>query len=109
MWRVGLWGFEEPSSPIRSCCRASSSSNYSVYSSFSSIILFLSFFFHYQLTYSVIQAAQKAAENATLVPRVDVQVNNAVSAGKRAATAARVAAIKAVQNRINGKFCETDV
>ncbi|WOL20025.1 hypothetical protein Cni_G28827 [Canna indica] len=56
-----------------------------------------------------VQAAQKAAENAILVPRVDAKVNNAVMAANRAATAARVAAIKAVQNRMDGKFCETDV
>ncbi|RVX22479.1 hypothetical protein CK203_012561 [Vitis vinifera] len=41
------------------------------------------------------------------VPRVDEQVNKAVTAANRAATAARVAAVKAVQNRMDGKFCET--
>ncbi|KAG6507850.1 hypothetical protein ZIOFF_033203 [Zingiber officinale] len=53
-----------------------------------------------------VQAAQKAAESSILVPRVDSQVNKAVAAANRAATAARVAAIKAVQNRIDGKFCD---
>ncbi|XP_072977908.1 uncharacterized protein [Typha angustifolia] len=56
-----------------------------------------------------VQAARKAAENATLVPRIDEQVNKVVMAANRAATAARVAAIKAVQNRIDGKFCDTYV
>ncbi|XP_008782234.2 junctophilin-3-like [Phoenix dactylifera] len=56
-----------------------------------------------------IQAARKAAENANLLPRVDDQVNKAVAAANRAATAARVAAIKAVQNHMDGKFCDPDV
>jgi len=55
------------------------------------------------------QAARKAAENAVLAPRVDEQVNKAVAAANRAATAARVAAIKAVQNRMDGKFYHTEV
>jgi hypothetical protein len=54
------------------------------------------------------QAARKVAENAMQVQRVDEHVNKAVNAANRAATAARVAAIKAVQNRIDGKFCDTD-
>ncbi|KAM0948843.1 putative 1-phosphatidylinositol-4-phosphate 5-kinase [Dioscorea sansibarensis] len=57
----------------------------------------------------VVQAARKASENAVLVPRVEEQVNKAVAAANRAATAARVAAIKAVQNRMDGKFCNLDV
>ncbi|XP_074562843.1 uncharacterized protein LOC141819445 [Curcuma longa] len=56
-----------------------------------------------------VQAARKAAESSILVPRVDSQVNKAITAANRAATAARVAAIKAVQNGIDGKFCETNV
>jgi hypothetical protein len=40
---------------------------------------------------------------------VDEQVNKAVMAANRAATAARVAAVKAVQNRMDGKFCDTNV
>lgn len=54
------------------------------------------------------QASRKAAENAINIRRVDDQVNRAVIAANRAATAARVAAIKAVQNRIHGKFCDTN-
>lgn len=54
------------------------------------------------------QAAQRAADNAFHLPRVEEQVNRAVMAANRAATAARVAAIKAVQNRIDGKFCHTE-
>ncbi|XP_058089561.1 uncharacterized protein LOC131236432 [Magnolia sinica] len=56
-----------------------------------------------------VQSARKAAENAIQLPRVDERVNKAVMAANRAATAARVAAIKAVQNRMDGKFCEMDV
>lgn len=40
--------------------------------------------------------------------RNDEQVNKAVIAANRAATAARVAAVKAVQNRMGGKFCDTE-
>lgn len=56
-----------------------------------------------------LQGARKAAENAIQQTRVDEQVNKAVLAANRAATAARVAAIKAVQNRMDGKFCDIDV
>ncbi|RCV11940.1 hypothetical protein SEVIR_2G237400v4 [Setaria viridis] len=56
-----------------------------------------------------VQAAQRAAEDAFRLPRVDEQVHKAVMAANRAATAARVAAIKAVQNRMDGKFCDTYV
>ncbi|XP_057795882.1 uncharacterized protein LOC131011991 [Salvia miltiorrhiza] len=56
-----------------------------------------------------VQAARKTAENAIHLRRVDEQVNKAVVAANRAATAARVAAIKAVQNRIDGKFCDTNL
>ncbi|XP_038899906.1 phosphatidylinositol 4-phosphate 5-kinase 5-like [Benincasa hispida] len=56
-----------------------------------------------------VQAARKAARNAINLPRLDEQVNKAVVAANRAATAARVAAIKAVQNRMDGKFCDSDV
>lgn len=54
-----------------------------------------------------VQAARKAAENAIKLRRVDDQVKKAVTAANRAATAARVAAIKAVQNQMNGNFCDT--
>ncbi|CAL9111126.1 unnamed protein product [Musa textilis] len=56
-----------------------------------------------------VQAARKEADNAVLVPRVDAQVSKAVTTANRAAAAARVAAIKAVQNQIHGKFCNIDV
>ncbi|XP_051139418.1 uncharacterized protein LOC127257134 [Andrographis paniculata] len=55
-----------------------------------------------------VQAARKTAEKAINLSRVDEQVNKAVAAANRAATAARVAAVKAVQNRIDGKFCDTN-
>ncbi|KAJ8541702.1 hypothetical protein K7X08_002518 [Anisodus acutangulus] len=54
-----------------------------------------------------VQAARKAAENAIKLRRVDEQVKKAVMAANRAATAARVAAIKAVQNQMDGDFCDT--
>ncbi|KAK7311562.1 hypothetical protein RJT34_09793 [Clitoria ternatea] len=56
-----------------------------------------------------VQAARKTAENAINLKRVDDQVNKAVIGANKAATAARVAAVKAVQNRMDGKFCDTDV
>ena len=56
-----------------------------------------------------LQAARKTAENAMKLDRKDDQVNKAVIAANRAATAARVAAVKAVQNRMGGKFCDSDV
>ncbi|CAL8997175.1 unnamed protein product [Prunus brigantina] len=56
-----------------------------------------------------VKAAGKAAENAVNLQRVDEHVNKAVMAANRAATAARVAAVKAVQNRMDGKFCDTNV
>ncbi|XP_014498815.1 MORN repeat-containing protein 1 [Vigna radiata var. radiata] len=56
-----------------------------------------------------VQAARKTAESAINLKRVDDQVNKAVIAASKAATAARVAAVKAVQNRMDGKFCVTEV
>lgn len=56
-----------------------------------------------------VQAARKTAENAINLPRNDEIVNKAVMAANRAATAARVAAVKAVQSRMGGNFCDTDV
>ncbi|KAJ8445121.1 hypothetical protein Cgig2_029493 [Carnegiea gigantea] len=57
-----------------------------------------------------VQAARKAAENAIHLRRVDDEVNKAVMASNRAATAARVAAVKAVQNRMDeSKFHDTEV
>lgn len=55
------------------------------------------------------QAARKTAEKAINLRRVDELVNSAVIAANRAASAARIAALKAVQNRMDGKFCYTDV
>ncbi|KAG8633088.1 phosphatidylinositol 4-phosphate 5-kinase 3 [Manihot esculenta] len=56
-----------------------------------------------------VQAARKTAESAIVLRRVDELVNTAVEAANRAATAARVVAVKAVQNRMDGKFCDTNV
>ncbi|KAJ9146329.1 hypothetical protein P3X46_028609 [Hevea brasiliensis] len=56
-----------------------------------------------------VQAARKTAEGAINLRPVDEQVNKAVQAANRAATAARVAAVKAVQNQMEGKFCDTNV
>ncbi|XP_044474444.1 radial spoke head 10 homolog B-like [Mangifera indica] len=55
-----------------------------------------------------VEGARKAADHAIHLHRVDEQVNKAVLAANRAATAARVAAVKAVQNRMDGKFCDID-
>ncbi|KAL6984393.1 hypothetical protein U1Q18_017770 [Sarracenia purpurea var. burkii] len=56
-----------------------------------------------------VQAARKTAENATNLRRVDDQVSNAAVAANRSATAARVAAVKAVHNRMDGKFWNADI
>jgi len=56
-----------------------------------------------------LQAARRTAENAISHPRNDDQVDKAVMAANRAATAARVAAVKAVQDRMGGKFCDDQV
>ena len=56
-----------------------------------------------------LQSARRTAENAVHLGRVDDQVSKAVQAANRAATAARVAAVKAVQNRMDGRFCDTNV
>ncbi|XP_031390530.1 radial spoke head 10 homolog B [Punica granatum] len=56
-----------------------------------------------------VQAARKAAENAIHLRRLDEQVNRAAIGANRAATAARVAAVKAVQNQMEGKFCDSHV
>lgn len=64
-----------------------------------------------QLTDAVlraVQAARKTAANAIRLRRVDEHVNKAVLAANRAANAARVAAVRAVQNRMDGKFCDTE-
>ncbi|KAK4276754.1 hypothetical protein QN277_014866 [Acacia crassicarpa] len=54
-----------------------------------------------------VQAARRTAEKAINLRRVDEQVNSAVIIANRGATAARVAAVKAVQNRMEGNFCDT--
>lgn len=56
----------------------------------------------------LLQAARKTADNAVHLRRVDEKVDRAVAAANKAATAARVAAVKAVQNRIHRKFCDTN-
>ncbi|KAI3727854.1 hypothetical protein L6452_16474 [Arctium lappa] len=48
-----------------------------------------------------VQEARRIAEKAVGVANVDERVNRAVTAANRAANAARVAAVKAVQNRIH--------
>ncbi|XP_020238891.1 uncharacterized protein LOC109817948 [Cajanus cajan] len=63
----------------------------------------------YDAILRAVQAARKTAEDAIKLPRKDEHVNKAVIAANKAATAARVAAVKAVQNRMGGKFCDIDV
>ncbi|KAG0478158.1 hypothetical protein HPP92_012877 [Vanilla planifolia] len=55
-----------------------------------------------------VQSAKNAFEKAIRLPSVEEQVSKTVALANRAATAARVAAIRAVQNRINGKFCKME-
>ncbi|XP_058086746.1 uncharacterized protein LOC131233914 [Magnolia sinica] len=50
---------------------------------------------------NTVQEARRAAEKAFNVARVDDRVNKAVAAANKAANAARVAAVKAVQKRMN--------
>ncbi|KAL1352850.1 hypothetical protein HN51_016830 [Arachis hypogaea] len=50
---------------------------------------------------NVVQEARRAAEKAYDVAKVDERVNRAVAAANRAANAARVAAVKAVQMQMN--------
>lgn len=47
------------------------------------------------------QEAQRAAEKAFDVGKIDEKVNRAVAAANKAANAARVAAVKAVQNKMH--------
>lgn len=56
-----------------------------------------------------LQAARKTAVDAVHLRRVDDQVKKVVLAANRAATAARVAAVRAVQNQMDAKFCDIDV
>nr|GMD74298.1 radial spoke head 10 homolog B-like [Ipomoea batatas] len=55
-----------------------------------------------------VQSSRKAAQNAINIRQVEDHVNKVVMSANRAATAARVAAVKAVQNRMDGKFCDTN-
>ncbi|KAG5009663.1 hypothetical protein JHK87_018178 [Glycine soja] len=50
---------------------------------------------------NAVQEARRAAEKAYDVAKVDERVNRAVAAANRAANAARVAAVKAVQNQMH--------
>jgi hypothetical protein len=50
---------------------------------------------------SHVQEAQRAAEKAFEVGKMDERVNKAVAAANKAATAARVVAVKAVQNQMH--------
>lgn len=56
-----------------------------------------------------VQEARHAAAKAFDVPRVDDKVNKAVAAANKAATAARVAAVKAVQRRMDPSVSSVDV
>ncbi|XP_010471961.1 PREDICTED: uncharacterized protein LOC104751660 [Camelina sativa] len=53
-----------------------------------------------------VQSARERAKKGVNQRRVDEQVVRAVAAANKAATAARVAAVKAVQNQMDGKICE---
>ncbi|KAG2318672.1 hypothetical protein Bca4012_055134 [Brassica carinata] len=54
-----------------------------------------------------VQAARETAKKAVNRGRVDEHVSRAVAAANKAATAARVAAVKAVQNQMDGNFCQS--
>uniref|UniRef100_A0A1J3DE38 Phosphatidylinositol 4-phosphate 5-kinase 1 n=1 Tax=Noccaea caerulescens TaxID=107243 RepID=A0A1J3DE38_NOCCA len=53
-----------------------------------------------------VQSAREMARRGVNQRRVDEEVIRAVAAANKAATAARVAAVKAVQNQMDGKLCE---
>ncbi|EFH65411.1 hypothetical protein ARALYDRAFT_339925 [Arabidopsis lyrata subsp. lyrata] len=53
-----------------------------------------------------VQSARERAKNGVNQRRVDEHVIRAVAAANKAATAARVAAVKAVQNQMDGKICD---
>jgi len=53
-----------------------------------------------------LQSARERAKNGVNQRRIDEQVIRAVAAANKAATAARVAAVKAVQNQMDGKICD---
>lgn len=50
---------------------------------------------------SNVQEARRAAEKTLDIGKVDERVNKAVAAANKAANAARVASVKAVQNRMH--------
>ncbi|XP_010477441.1 PREDICTED: uncharacterized protein LOC104756537 isoform X1 [Camelina sativa] len=54
-----------------------------------------------------VQAARETANKAVNRRRVEEQVSRAVAGANKAATAARVAAVRAVQNQMDGKFCQS--
>eukprot|EP01018_Ginkgo_biloba_P029215 Gb_23248 [translate_table: standard] len=58
---------------------------------------------------NAVQEARCAAGKAFEVPRVDDRVNKAIAAANKAATAARVAAVKAVQKRMHGDVPAVDI
>lgn len=51
------------------------------------------------------QSARKASEQALHLPSVEDQANKAVASAHKAAVCARVASVKAVQNRMDGMLC----
>lgn len=55
------------------------------------------------------QEARLAAERAATSVKVEDKVNRAVAAANRAATAARVAAVRAVQNQIHQQNSDENV
>ncbi|KAJ0231689.1 histone H3 K4-specific methyltransferase SET7/9 family protein [Hirschfeldia incana] len=56
--------------------------------------------------HKAVQSAREMARRGVDQRRVDEHVMRAVAAANKAATAARVAAVKAVQNQMDGKLCE---
>ncbi|KAB1201062.1 Phosphatidylinositol 4-phosphate 5-kinase 1 [Morella rubra] len=61
--------------------------------------------------HNAVQEAKRAAEKTFNVGQVDERVKKAIAAANKAANAARVAAVKAVQNRmhLNNKFDEVPI
>ncbi|CAH8313026.1 unnamed protein product [Eruca vesicaria subsp. sativa] len=56
--------------------------------------------------HKAVQSAREMGRRGVNQRRVDEEVVRAVAAANKAATAARVAAVKAVQNQMDGKLCE---
>lgn len=59
----------------------------------------MSFFLNHLMNYE--QEAQRAAERAYGVAKVDERVKRTIAVANKAATAARVAAVKAVQKQLH--------